>query len=91
MRQRPSTLPECPGRTDRGSAIGRIARLRGRLVRHLREWRQRRRLRITGRILRGLDDRTLKDIGLDRSQIDSAVHALGRDRRVRFPDVGGWG
>jgi uncharacterized protein YjiS (DUF1127 family) len=44
------------------------------------EQRRRYRQRATARILHGLSDRALKDIGIDRSQIDSAVHSLGQAR-----------
>jgi uncharacterized protein YjiS (DUF1127 family) len=36
-------------------------------------WRRTRRLKATARILHGLSDRTLKDIGVERSEIDSVV------------------
>jgi uncharacterized protein YjiS (DUF1127 family) len=41
----------------------------------------RRRLRRTMHILKSLDDRTLHDIGLDRSEIESAVSTRGCERR----------
>lgn len=43
-------------------------------------WR-RRAARATLAILHSLDDRTLKDIGMDRSEIESAVCGAG-DRRI---------
>ena len=45
-------------------------------------YRQRRRLKDTIITLEGLDDRTLKDIGLDRSEIESVVLTGGRDRLI---------
>lgn len=46
-------------------------------------WQRMRRKQRTVRILRGLSDRTLKDIGVDRSRIESIVHGCGEDRRMR--------
>jgi len=54
-----------------------------------REYLQRRRLKATVFTLRGLDDRTLRDIGLDRSEIESVVHCKGAGRRLRYVDIGG--
>jgi len=44
-----------------------------------RQWRSR---RLTVHILASLDERTLKDIGLNRSEIESAVYGK-RGERVR--------
>jgi len=38
----------------------------------------------TVRILRGLDDDTLRDIGLDRSEIQSLVYGQTGERRLRY-------
>ncbi len=42
----------------------------------LREYRR----RATARVLHGLEDRTLRDIGLTRSEIDSIVRDPARER-----------
>jgi len=53
------------------------ARIEGRFAAALRRWWQgldaERRIRITKRIVQGLDDRTLNDIGLRRDDIEAAV------------------
>ena len=47
-------------------------------------FRSRRRLAATARILEGLDDRTLKDIGIDRGEISSVVATRCGGRRLKF-------
>ena len=52
-----------------------------------KEWsafRARSAQRATVRILRGLDDGTLRDIGLSRSEIDSVVYGTPGDRRLNY-------
>jgi len=55
------------------------ARIEGRFAAALRRWWQgleeRRRLRLTVHALRNLNDRTLKDIGIERGDIEPAVRA----------------
>jgi uncharacterized protein YjiS (DUF1127 family) len=64
----------------RVSAVGRIVRYaQARLAAHREErarWQ-------TVRILRALDERTLKDIGIERSEIESLVYR-GRSGRGRL-------
>jgi len=75
------------------STHARDASLVSRLAAHFqngwREYLQRRRLKATIFTLRGLDDRALRDIGLDRSEIESVVHSKGAGRRLRYVDIGG--
>jgi uncharacterized protein YjiS (DUF1127 family) len=52
-----------------------------------REWQAywaRRAQRTTVRVLRSLDDATLRDIGLGRSEIESVVYGAPGDRRQQF-------
>jgi uncharacterized protein YjiS (DUF1127 family) len=52
-----------------------------------REWTAyltRRARRATVRILRNLDDATLRDIGLSRSEVESVVYGTPGDRRVNY-------
>lgn len=44
-------------------------------------FQQKRRIRGTEQALRALSDRTLKDIGIDRSEIGSVARATGAGRR----------
>lgn len=46
-------------------------------------WQARRRQRATVRILQGLSDRTLKDIGVDRSRIEAIAATCSDERRRR--------
>ena len=46
-------------------------------------WKRRAR-RATVMMLRSLDDRSLHDIGVDRSEIESIVYGKAGDRRVRY-------
>ncbi len=57
------------------------------LFRALHALTMRRRHRRTYRILQSLDDRTLHDIGLDRSEISSIVQTIARDRRQTYLDA----
>jgi uncharacterized protein YjiS (DUF1127 family) len=52
-------------------------------------FRRERRLKATINGIRGLDDRTLKDIGVDRSEIEAIVRSKAAGRRQRYVDVGG--
>ncbi|MDM0117735.1 DUF1127 domain-containing protein [Variovorax sp. J22R133] len=47
------------------------------------DWRRARRAATECRALHALDDLTLKDVGLDRSQIESWVACGDTDRRAR--------
>jgi uncharacterized protein YjiS (DUF1127 family) len=61
-------------------AAGIIARLK-RAYWTFEDWQAR---RATREILRALDGRTLKDIGLDANEIDSVVYAERDDRKHRY-------
>jgi len=64
------------------------ASLRQAIARFLkREWTAyltHRAKRATVRILRDLDDATLRDIGLGRSEVESVVYGTAGDRRLRY-------
>jgi uncharacterized protein YjiS (DUF1127 family) len=46
--------------------------------------RRRHRERLTQKVLEGLDDRTLHDIGIERSEITSIARSRTADRRVKY-------
>jgi uncharacterized protein YjiS (DUF1127 family) len=72
-----------------GEALGRmLARLAGSFRAMARERARRRRVRETVDVLMALDARQLRDIGLSRTEILSAVYGEPRDRRIdiRFDD-----
>jgi uncharacterized protein YjiS (DUF1127 family) len=76
----PVTRPAKATVVDRLSAIART---------WWHSHQQKRRLRATVRILQGLDDRILKDIGLNRSEIESVVATPCVDRGQWNVDLGG--
>ena len=57
------------------------SRFAGRVMGLWRAYLEGRARRATVRILQSLDARTLKDIGLDRTEIDSVVYGPQDDRR----------
>ena len=64
--------------TVQNSVAARIARLLRQAARAFIEWQAR---RTTREILRALDGRTLKDIGLDPNEIESIVYGERNERR----------
>ena len=63
--------PAAPIRTNSPRRAGRRPRLE--VLRRFLTWQQRRATRI---VLSALDDRTLRDIGVERSQIDAIVKSM---------------
>ena len=59
------------------------SRFAGRFVGLWRAYLNRRAQWATVRVLRSLDARTLKDIGMDPTEIESVVHGRREDRRRR--------
>lgn len=74
-----------PGRTSRPLA----SHLAGLIARAWVTWHHKRAQRKTVRILHGLDCRTLKDIGVAPSEIESIVYGDPRERTR--PYRGDWG
>ena len=67
--------------TTQNHSTGWIADRLKRAYRAFHDWQAR---RATREILRALDGRTLKDIGLDANEIDSVVYAERDDRMHRY-------
>jgi uncharacterized protein YjiS (DUF1127 family) len=65
-------------------APSRASRLAGALQRGWHAYWARRARSATVFLLRGLDDRTLQDIGVNRSEIESVVCARAQDRIRRY-------
>lgn len=61
-------------------AMSRSPTFLGRIADVMRRWHERRARYLAALALRRLDDRMLKDIGVDRSEIDSVVYTGGRGR-----------
>ena len=76
---------------DAGRRLARLAGGAGSLIARLWRaywgWRVK---RTTVLLLRSLDRRTLRDIGIDRSEIESVVCDAGRDRRRRHDASRPW-
>ena len=64
--------------TAQNTAAARIAGLLRWAARYFFEWQAR---RATREILRALDGRTLKDIGVDPNEIESMIYGERNDRR----------
>lgn len=73
-------LPQALSRAEEQAPTSLTARIAGWGRRRLLNYRQQRRYRNTVRQLGGLDDRTLHDIGLERSEITSYASRGGEDR-----------
>jgi uncharacterized protein YjiS (DUF1127 family) len=67
--------------TPSGAGFGTITSA---IVLFWAELRRRHRQRVTRNILEALDDRTLHDIGIDRSEITSVVRTGAVDHRVNY-------
>ena len=65
------------------------ARFRAGAGRWWRSYREKRLMGATIRALQSLDNRALKDIGLDRSEIESVAIARCCGRRLRYVEFGG--
>jgi uncharacterized protein YjiS (DUF1127 family) len=65
-----TTIPAMTAQPASRCTLGGLVRLLGKLVNSLVAYRVRRR---AVKSLRELDDRALRDIGIDRSQIEAAV------------------
>jgi uncharacterized protein YjiS (DUF1127 family) len=63
------------------SAAARVATLWRKAADAFLDWQAR---RATRDMLRALDTRTLRDIGIDRNEVESVIHDMSRDRRRRY-------
>lgn len=72
---------------QRSTFAGRIGSLIAKVWRAYWDWRVK---RTTVLILHSLDRRTLHDIGIDPSEIESLVHDAGRSRRRSYDASRPW-
>ena len=82
MRMRMSTPEICADRELSGERVSTVGRIVQYGQARLAAYREERARWQTVRILQGLDDRTLKDIGIERSEIESLAY---RGRSGRGP------
>jgi uncharacterized protein YjiS (DUF1127 family) len=79
--------PAADGDRRRSRLAGGIASLIAKVWRAYWDWRVK---RTTVLVLHALDRRTLHDIGIDPSEIESLVYHAGRDRRRRGDASRSW-
>ena len=76
-------MEHAPALTDNNAQLPALDRMLGLSRRAWAAYWTRRAEQATVAILHSLDDRSLKDIGIDRSEIESVVYAARHERQER--------